>query len=428
MDEFSGMLQRSFEEMVAIEREAARKTGLSDFGDRSFEGPLLAWVQDLGNPRINDFGRKFLRRLVIRDLCRRLEVLAYLKEHPEIAEVEIPPIVFITGAARTGSTLLHNLMATHPDGRPLLRWELMEPLPPPRSESFTTDPRIAALQSSIEPLRGSRLEQMHWVDADEPDENAWGFLDCTGMLGRGVTPLMKNWARWMPENDFSATYRDFRKLVQLLIWKCPPPPHGHLVLKCVMTTMKIAQFAEVFPEASFVLTHRDPFRSLVSSCATGDAICGAFLEGPPGPLRDDGIHGQQAFGSQKMALRALVEFAEAESGRVVNVRYADLMNDADATTRTIYQRLEMNAPEDLEVRITSYLRKQRSGRRAAPLKMPYQQVLIGDLLTGVMEHEIEPLMYEGAGQGVAWCNEVTTVEQVVERLVAEARESLASLR
>ena len=62
-----------------------------------------------------------------------------------------------------------------------------------------------------------------------------------------------------------------------------------------------------------------------------------------------------------------------------------------------------------------------------PLKMPYQQVLIGDLLTGVMEHEIEPLMYEGAGQGVAWCNEVSTVGQVVERLVAEARDALGAL-
>jgi NAD(P)H-dependent flavin oxidoreductase YrpB (nitropropane dioxygenase family) len=63
-----------------------------------------------------------------------------------------------------------------------------------------------------------------------------------------------------------------------------------------------------------------------------------------------------------------------------------------------------------------------------PLKMPYQQVLIGELLTGVMEHEIEPLMYEGAGQGVAWCNEVSTVEQVIERLMAEAREALAALQ
>lgn len=356
------------EEMAAIKREAAEKTGLSDFGDPSFEGPLLAWVHDLTNPIINDFGRRFLRRLAVRDLCRRLRVLACLAEHPEILEVEIPPILFVTGAARTGSTLLHNLLATHPLCRALLRWELMEPLPPPRSETFTTDPRIAALQTSIEPLRGSQLERMHWVDADEPDENTWGFLDCTGMLGRGVTPLMKTWARWMAENDFGSTYRDFRKVVQLLIWKCPPPPRGHLVLKCVMTTMKIAGFAEVFPEAAFVITHRDPFRALVSGCATGDAICQAFLEAPPGPLHEDGLRGQEAFGSQKMVLDALVEFVKSGSATVVNVRYADLMESAVATTRSIYDRLQMSAPADLEQRITGYLRAQRSGKRVAPPK------------------------------------------------------------
>jgi len=360
--------EAAFEEMTAIKREAAMKTGCGDFGDPAFEGPLLAWVRDLANPMINEFGRKFLRRLAIRDLCRRLEVLAYLREHPEILQVEIPPIVFITGAARTGSTLLHNLMATHPDCRPLLRWELMEPLPPPQSETFATDPRIESLQAAIQPLRGSRLEQMHWVDADEPDENAWGFLDCTGMLGRGVTPLMKTWARWIEENDLTATYRDFRKLVQLLIWKCPPPPGGHLVLKCVMTTVKVAEFAEVFPEASFVLTHRDPFRSLVSSCATGDAICQGLLEAPPGPLHEDGLHGQEAFVSQKRVLRALEALSVSESDRVVNVRYADLMSDAVATTRSIYERLGMNAPEDLEGRVVGHLREQRAGKRAAPPK------------------------------------------------------------
>ena len=66
-----------YEEMAAIKREALARTGLSDFGEPTFEGPLLAWVHDLGNPRINDFGRQFLRRLAVRDLCRRLKVLAY---------------------------------------------------------------------------------------------------------------------------------------------------------------------------------------------------------------------------------------------------------------------------------------------------------------------------------------------------------------
>jgi hypothetical protein len=358
--------EAALEELAAIKREAVAKTGLDDFGDPSHEGPLLAWIQDLANPKINDFGREFLRRLAVRDLRRRLRVLAYLSEHPEILDVEIPPVLFITGAPRTGSTLLHDLMATHPESRPLRRWELMEPLPPPQSETYATDPRIAKLQASIEPLRGSRLEQMHWVDADEPDENTWAFLDCTGMLGRGVAPLMPSWTRWLAENDFESTYRDFRKVVQLLLWKCPAPPQGHLVLKCVMTTKNVAAFAKVFPEASFVLAHRDPFRALVSSCATGDAICQAFIDAPPGPLHEDGLHAQEALGSLKLALRALVELAESEPARIVNVRYADLMADAVATTRTIYERLRMNVPEDLAERIAGHLRKQRSGKRAAP--------------------------------------------------------------
>ncbi|MBU2548638.1 MAG: nitronate monooxygenase [Proteobacteria bacterium] len=63
-----------------------------------------------------------------------------------------------------------------------------------------------------------------------------------------------------------------------------------------------------------------------------------------------------------------------------------------------------------------------------PLKMPYQQVLIGDLLTSIMEHEVEPLLYEGAGQGVAYCNELTTVRRVIERLVDESREALKIFR
>ncbi|MGH9186315.1 MAG: hypothetical protein ACRD0U_10955 [Acidimicrobiales bacterium] len=49
--------------------------------------------------------------LGIRDLERRLRVLDVLSRNPEIDEVEIPPIVCITGLARSGTTLLHNLLA-----------------------------------------------------------------------------------------------------------------------------------------------------------------------------------------------------------------------------------------------------------------------------------------------------------------------------
>ncbi|MCP4753929.1 MAG: sulfotransferase [Proteobacteria bacterium] len=356
------------DEIASFKKEAAEKTKLEDFGDPVFEEPLSAWIEDLRNPGINEFGRSFLRRLAVRDLCRRLKVIACLTENPEILDVEIPPIVFITGASRTGSTLLHNLMAIHPLCRTLRRWELMAPVPPPTSETYETDPRIAKLQVSIEPLRGSAIENLHWVNADEPDENTWGFLNCTGLLGRGIAPLMPTWGKWIEDNDLRPTYRDFRKLVQILLWKCPPPDGGHLLLKCVMTTMRVHDFAEVFPEASVVITHRDPYRSLVSSCVVGDAIYQPFLQEQPGPLYEDGARGRAAFKTQNLILRALSDLAKAEPARVANVRYADLMRDAVSATGTLYEDLGLDPPDNLEKRVLKYLNEQRGGKRAKPPK------------------------------------------------------------
>ena len=354
--------------MAVLKREAIEKTGFDDFGDSFFEGPLEAWINDIKCGNINDFGRQFLRRLAFGDLCRRLKVIAYLGEHPEISEVEIPPIILIMALPRTGTTLLHNLMATHPLARTLLRWELMEPIPPPASETYTTDPRIAKLQASIEPLRGSLIEQMHWVNANEPEENTWGFIDCTGLLGRSLESIMPTWSRWVLEHDHRTTFRDFRKLVQLLIWKCPPPTGGHLLLKCVLTTAKIQMFADEFPEANFVLVHRDPFRITTSAATIAEGIYQPFIREQPGPLQGDGLHDQNLLKGLKMMFRALVEFKKTSPEKVANVQYADLMSDAVLTTRSAYDHVGKDVPEDLDQRIVGFLKQQRSGKRAAAPK------------------------------------------------------------
>jgi len=61
----------------------------------------------------------------------------------------------------------------------------------------------------------------------------------------------------------------------------------------------------------------------------------------------------------------------------------------------------------------------------APLKMPYQDVLVGDLLGAIEEHDIEPLIHSGAGQSVAYFNEIVPVSAIMNDLVAEAGAVLA---
>lgn len=60
----------------------------------------------------------------------------------------------------------------------------------------------------------------------------------------------------------------------------------------------------------------------------------------------------------------------------------------------------------------------------SPLKMPYQDILVGDLLGAIDEHQIEPLMHSPAGQSVAYFNEVQPVAEIMNRLIAQAGESL----
>ena len=62
-----------------------------------------------------------------------------------------------------------------------------------------------------------------------------------------------------------------------------------------------------------------------------------------------------------------------------------------------------------------------------PLKMPYQDVLVGDLLGAIDEHGVEPLLHSGAGQGIGYASELRGVDAVIDQLVAEANETIDSL-
>jgi len=55
-----------------------------------------------------------------------------------------------------------------------------------------------------------------------------------------------------------------------------------------------------------------------------------------------------------------------------------------------------------------------------PLRMPFQDILIGDLLGAIGEYRVEPLMHTPAGQGIANYTAETTVADIMNDLIAEA--------
>lgn len=83
---------------------AEERAGLSDFGDDAFMEPLALACADLARTPLNDFGRAFIERQLGKELVRRLRIVDFLKRNPEVNDVELPPIVLITGHPRTGTT------------------------------------------------------------------------------------------------------------------------------------------------------------------------------------------------------------------------------------------------------------------------------------------------------------------------------------
>src|SRR5690606_40543082 len=77
---------------------------------------------------------------------------------------------------------------------------------------------------------------------------------------------------------------------------------------------------------------------------------------------------------------------------------------------------------------TAYTEEWEAEGAPVPLKMPYHDILVGDLLGSIERHDIEPLLGTGTGQGIAWYNQETTVAEVMDRFVTEAAETLERTR
>jgi hypothetical protein len=347
--------------------EAIAKTGLDDLGSRHFERFLEAWCVGLCSGRLSDHGRAFLARQAVRNIEMRLRILETIRGNPEIKDVRLPRIVRIMGFPRSGTTLLHNLMSLHPAARALLRWELVHPLPPPAAGSYATDPRIEQTGKSLASLRGTELERMHWVEADDPEECTWGFFDLSGLLGRGMNGVMPEWIAAVVEPGVRhrETYEEYRLLVKLLLWRNPLADDGVLILKCPTDNDQIETFLDVFPEASVVLCHRDPFRTLISNVRIQEVLCAPHLASPTA-IDMDAV-GRRMLQTHRDFADAMVAAAAATPGRVASVRYSELMTDPSAAVLAAFQELSIpvDAPA-MSQAILRFVTEQEQGRRVAP--------------------------------------------------------------
>ena len=111
---------------ASVCRAASRRTRLEDFGGDEFRVPLRILFQDLDeDANLGVIGRFAIRLLIVEGLINRLRIRECLESNPTIEDVEVRNPLLVVGMPRTGTTLLHNLLALDPQGRAPLLWELV---------------------------------------------------------------------------------------------------------------------------------------------------------------------------------------------------------------------------------------------------------------------------------------------------------------
>jgi hypothetical protein len=245
-------------------REARRSTGLADLGEGPFVEPLRLLIDSLEREaRLTFLGRTIARRELVRLIENRLRLVEDRRVHPEIAAVEIRKPVFVVGLPRTGSTILHDILAQDPSNRIPLTWECMWPSPPPERERYESDPRIAECDAQFPGVDKliPGFKAMHPMGARLAQE-------CVVLFQHSIaSPIFHNeyrvpsYADWVDSCDWAPHYAFHRRQLQHLQWRCPGE---RWVLKSGAHMWGLEHLLATYPDARVVQTHRDPVKVATS--------------------------------------------------------------------------------------------------------------------------------------------------------------------
>lgn len=251
------------ESLIAEAR--TRTGGLEDLGPGPFLEPLRLFVSSLErDARLNPVGQYIARERALAHIVNRLSYVNDRKRYPEIARQKIVKPVFIIGLGRTGSTILHDILAQDPANRAPLTWEVTFPSPPPETDTFLTDPRIAQCEAGFPPMdeRREKFKAMHPMGAQLSQE-------CVVMMGDAMcTPLFHNQFRVTQYQDWVDRVGDWAHVYDFHHRQLQHLQSGHAgdrwVLKTGAHMWGLEYLLKTYPDARIVFTHRDPVKSLTS--------------------------------------------------------------------------------------------------------------------------------------------------------------------
>jgi len=268
-----------------------------------------------------------------------------------------PPPTFIIGHWRTGTTMLHELLALDPANRCPTTYESLAPC------HFLVSERslrrwLAFMLPKTRPMDNMRVG----FDKPQEDEVALALL---GAPSPFLTVAFPNRPpqdpRYVELDDLTPAEltrweRIGRTCLQGLLAKRP----GRLVLKSPQHTFRLPHILRMFPEARFIHLVRDPYAVFSSTVHFWSAMyhVNALQTPPRAGLEEAVLATFRRMHDRFEATRGLIP-----PGRLVELRYEDLASDPVAAVRRVYEGFGWDSFASTLPAVERYARRSQGYRK-----------------------------------------------------------------
>jgi hypothetical protein len=267
----------------------------------------------------------------------------------EIGRTKIPAPVFILGAPRSGTTLLHNLLSQdNRFCRPTL-YQVRFPW-----TFLLTERIVAPLTAFLLPRKRAQDNVTSGWNASHEEGGAIAIMTLRGaQLGTVLPRRRAHFRRYRTMNGVpAAEIEEWKNGFLVFCGKLTVRYRRPLILKSPSHTCRIPYLLEMFPEARFVHLHRNPYEVVQSIRHTILSV---------NPLRN-----LQTIPEEDLDEQVIGEYAELfESyfahkhrippGHLHELRYEDLVGDPLGQIARLYEALGLPEFEATRPAVTKYV-------------------------------------------------------------------------
>lgn len=357
--------------------------GIEAFGDESFLEPLDVFTRAVEHEaRLHTLGRWMTRRFLLRLLVGRLQIERYIARDPGVLDEEIVSPVFVAGAPRSGTTILHALLVRDDALRAPLGWELLRPVPPPvvapdgrrrggdggsasahgargARGPLVEDGRVALAEAELRMLArvSPSMDAIHEYGSRNPKEclSAMSFEFCSEeFTARYHVP---SYVEWFRRCDMGPAYAWHRRVLQILQrrthgrrWVLKSPTHLHF----------LADVLRTYPDARVAITHRDP---LVVLASVSSLIANLrFVHSDHVDMADVGRFHAELFVPTFQRLTEMDRAGSLPVDQVAHGQYADFIERPIDTVAALCERLGVHLGAATLERMRAHLDARPKGR------------------------------------------------------------------